>query len=144
MHVVPFSERERCRAKIEVQIEKLKTLVNHAAASSGDLDRIGGYLSAALATLVQRERIEVEAPQLPAVQDAEAAVLNEATLVAAGALQEAMASVHLMRLRADIAPFQPELRDLSRRLALAEAAFGVVAVSARRSRLLVIESGNPA
>ena len=138
------SQSERCRAKIEVQIENLRVLVGCAEDGSGDLERIGGHLSAALGTLAGRERIEVRAPQAPAVPDAEWAALNEATLVAAGALQEAMASVQLMGLRTDIAPSQPELRALRHRLALAEAAFGVVAVSVRRSRLLAIESGKRA
>jgi hypothetical protein len=138
MHVVPFSERERCLAKME----NLRVLVGRAEDGSGELERIGGHLAAALGTLGARERIEVEAQKVWAVPDAECATLNEATLVAAGALQEAIASVGLMRLRDGAVPSQLELRDLGHRLALAEAAFGVVAVSARRFGLLAKESGD--
>ena len=143
MRVVPFRKRDRCRAELEVQIENLRLHVGRAEASSGDPEGIEGYLSAALGALAQRERIEVEAPQVPPVPDAEWAALNAAVLAASSALQEATASVHLMRLRAGVVPSQSELLDLGHRLARAEAAFGVV-VSARRSRLFAIESGNRA
>ena len=136
MHVVPCSEREHCRAKLEVQIENLRVLVGRTEASSGDLEHIGGHLSAALLSLNQRERIEVQVVQLPTASDAEWPSLDAATLAGAGALQEATASVDLMRLRSGVVPSQAELLDLGHRLALADAAFRIVAVSARRSGLL--------
>jgi hypothetical protein len=140
MHVVPFSERERCLAKIDVQIENLRVLVSRAEDGNGELERIGGHLAVVLGALGGCERIEVEAQTVQAAPNAECATLNEATLVAAGALQEAIASVGLMRLRDGAAPSLLELRDLGHRLALAEAAFGVVAVSVRRFGLLAKDS----
>ena len=129
MHVVPFSERERYRAKLDVQMENLKILVDRADASNGDLELIS-------ATLESLGRSEVKAAQVPAVRDAECAALNAATIAAATGLQEAVAAVHLMRPRAGVIPSQSEWRDLAHRLALADAAFRVVAVIARRCHLL--------
>ena len=71
----------------------------------------------------------------------DAAALDAATLEAATALQEAIASIDLMRLRTGVMPSQSEFRDLAYRLALADAAFRVVAVGVRRSRLLPSEPG---
>ena len=141
MRFVPMPERERSRAKLAHQIDNLKVLVSRTGADNGELEMTGPHVSAAIKTLNRHQRIEVEMAQGPVVQGAEPAALDAATLGAATALLEAIASVHLMRLRTGVMPSQSEFRDLAHRLALADAAFRVVAVGIRRSRLLPSEPG---
>ena len=141
MRFVPIPERERSRAKLSHQVDKLKVLVSRTGADNGDLETTGKHLSAAIETLNRHRRIEVEMAQAPVVQGAQEAALDAATLGAATALQEAIASLDLMRLRTGVMPSQSEFRDLAHRLALADAAFRFVAVGVRRSRLLPSEPG---
>ena len=141
MRFVPIPERERSRAKLAHQIDKLKVLLSRTDVGNRDLETTGAHVSAAIKTLDQHRRIEVEMTQVPVVHGAEEAALDAATIGAATALQEAMASVDLMRLRAGVMTSQSEFRDLAHRLALADAAFRIVAVGIRRSRLLPSEPG---
>jgi len=136
MHVVPVSERDRSCATLEDQIESLEVLVSRARANNGELERAGAHISAALEILDRRGRIEAGAAQLPVVQGAEWAAMDAATLGAATALQEAIASVELMRLRTGVMPSHSEFRNLAHRLTQADAAFRFVAVGGRKSRSL--------
>ena len=138
MRFVPVPERERSRARLEHQIDDLKVLVRRMGANSRDLETTGEYISAALEALNRNGRMEVERGPVPVVRCAEWtslaewAALDAATLQAATALQEAIASVDLMRLHAGV-PSRSDLQGLAGRLARADAAFRMVV---RRSRLL--------
>ena len=134
MRFVPNSTRESARAKIEHQIDRLKMLISRTAADNGDLQTTGAHLSAALETLNRQGRIEAGSAGVP-VPCAEWAALDAATLRAATALQEAMASVDLMRIHAGAVPSRPEFQHLADRLARADAAFRMVAVGVLRARL---------
>ena len=134
MRFVPNSTRENARAEIEDQIDSLKMLINRTAADNGDLKTTGVHLSAALKTLNRQGRIEAGSAGVP-VPCAEWAALDAATVRAATALQEAMASVDLMRIHAGAVPSRPEFQHLADRLAQADAAFRMVAVGALRARL---------
>ena len=132
MRLVPMPERDR--AKLEHQIDNLKVLVSRSGANSRDLQTTGEHVPAALETLDPHGRIEVEREAVPVVRCAEWtslaewAALDAAILQAATALQEAIASVDLMRLRAGATPCLSDLQDLADRLACADAAFRIVAV----------------
>ena len=138
MRFVPVPARESFRARLEHQIDNLKVLVRRTGANSRDLETTGEQVSATLETLDQDGRIEVERGADPVVRCAEwtLAALDAATLDAATALQEAMASVDLMRLHAGV-PSGSDLQGLAGRLARADAAFRLVAF---RSRLLARSS----
>jgi hypothetical protein len=138
MRFVPIPERESFRARLEHQVDNLKVLVRRTGANSRDLETTGEHVSAALEALDRNGRMEVERGPVPVVRCAEWtslaewAALDAATLQAATALQEAIASVDLMRLHACV-PSRSDLQALAGRLARADAAFRMVVC---RSRLL--------
>jgi hypothetical protein len=142
MRFVPIPGRESFRARLEHQIDNLKVLVRSMGTNSRDLETTGEHVSAALETLDRDGRIEVERGAVPVVRCvewtslAEWAALDAAALDAATALQEAIASVDLMRLHAGVAS-RSDLQGLAGRLARADAAFRLVAF---RSRLLARSS----
>ena len=142
MRFVPIPGRESFRARLEHQIDNLKLFVGRAGANSCDLETTGEQVSATLETLDQDERIEVERGAVPVVRCAEWtslaewAALDAATLDAATALQEAIASVDLMRLHTGVLS-RSDLQAFAGRLARADAAFRLVAF---RSRLLARSS----
>ena len=76
----------------------------------------------------------------PESRTPESAALDTATFDVAVNLQEAMACVGLMRLRTGVMPSPSDFKDLADRLARAEA-FRLVAVAARRARLVTELSG---
>lgn len=129
MRFVPMPERERARAELEIQIENLRALVGRMVANNCDLETTGAHISAEMNTLDRREHADREA----IVPGAERAVFGETLLGAAAAMQEAIASVDLMRLHAGVAPCRSDLQDLADRLARADAAFRIVASAALRS-----------
>lgn len=126
MRFVPMPERERARAKLEIQIENLRALVGRMVANNCDLETTGAHISAEMNTLDRHEHADREA----IVPGAERAVFGETLLGAAAAMQEAIASVDLMRLHAGVAPCRSDLQDLADRLARADAAFRIVASAA--------------
>jgi hypothetical protein len=136
MRLVPTSERESTRAKLEIEIERLRVLISGTAADIPDLETTGAYVSAALKTLDRRERAEPNETE----SAWGLAALDAATLQAAITLQEAIACVGLMRVRTVVMPVQSDFRDLSDRLAQADAAFRIIAVGARRSLLAARQS----
>ena len=142
MRFVPILARESFRARLEHQIDDLKVLVRRMGPNSRDLETTGEHVSAALEALDRNGRMEVERGPVPIVRCAEWtslaewAALDAATLQAATALQEAIASVDLMRLHAGV-PSGSDLQGLAGRLARADAAFRLVAF---RSRLLARSS----
>ena len=71
----------------------------------------------------------------------ESVALDAATFDVAVNLQEAMACVGLMRLRAGVMPSPSDFKGLVDRLARADAAFRFVAVAAWRARLVTELSG---
>ena len=135
MRFVPIPERYR--AKLEHQIDNLKVLVSRSGVNSRNVQTTGEHVSSALQTLHRQGRMEGERRCVAVVPCAEWAALDAATLEAATALQEAIASVNLMRLRTGVVSPRSDLQDLANRLARADAAFRVVVF---RSRLLALPS----
>ena len=131
MRFVPIPERYR--VKLEHQIDNLKVLVSRSGANSRNLPTTGEHVPAALETFHQQDRMEAERRCVPVVPCAKRAALDAATLQTATALQEAIASVDLMRLRTGVVSSRSDLQDLASRLARADAAFRTVVF---RSRLL--------
>ena len=139
MHYVRRPEREQFRDELENHIENLKVLISHTAAQSrdhNDLRTTGAHLFAALKTLDRHGSTEIEAARETDDSSAECARLITATLVAAGAMQEAMACVDLLSLRVDVVPSWSDFRELSDRLARADAAFRMVAAHTIKARVL--------
>jgi hypothetical protein len=127
MRFVPMPERERARAELEIQIENLRALVGRMVANNCDLATTGAHISAPMNTLDRHEDADREPVREGGVSRADWASLSAATLRAAAAMQEAIASVDLMRLHAGVAPSRSDLQDLADRLAWADAAFRIVA-----------------
>jgi hypothetical protein len=130
MPYVRRPEREQFRAELEIHIENLKILISHTAAQSrdhNDLQTTGAHLFAALKTMDRHVSTEIEAARESDNSSAERVRLITATLAAAGALQEAIACVDLLSLRIDVVPSWSDFRELSDRLARADAAFRIVA-----------------